>query len=97
MEAGKSRVDEGVHLAHRAGTALEEIGVGAREIAPMIQGIAAAAEEQPAAANEISTNVERINAVTNESADGVNQVAQAANTLSLKAETLQGLVRRFEI
>ncbi len=97
MEAGKTRVDEGVQLAQRAGSALEEIVAGAREIAPMIQGIAAAAEEQSAAANEISSNVERINAVTNESADGVNQVAQAASTLSQKAETLQGLVRRFQI
>jgi methyl-accepting chemotaxis protein len=97
MEAGKTRVDEGVQLAQNAGSALEQIVAGAREIAPMIQGIAAAAEQQSSAANEISGNVERINAVTNESADGVNQVAQAAGTLSQKAETLQGLVRRFEI
>jgi len=97
MEAGKGRVDEGVQLAQQAGAALEQIVGGAKEMAPMIQGIAAAAEEQSSAANEISSNVERINAVTNESADGVNQVAQAAGTLSQKAETLQGLVRRFEI
>ena len=97
MEAGKSRVDEGVQLAQQAGAALEEIVGGAKEIAPMIQGIAAAAEEQSSAANEISSNVERINAVTNESADGVHQVAQAAGTLSQKAETLQTLVRRFEL
>ncbi len=97
MEAGKTRVDEGVQLAQNAGSALEQIVAGAREIAPMIQGIAAAAEQQSSAANEISGNVERINAVTNESADGVNQVAQAAGTLSQKAETLQSLVRRFEL
>ena len=97
MEAGKGRVDEGVQLAQQAGSALELIVSGAKEMAPMIQGIAAAAEEQSSAANEISSNVERINAVTNESADGVNQVAQAAGTLSQKAETLQGLVRRFEL
>ena len=97
MEAGKTRVDEGVELATRAGTALEAIVSGAREIAPMIQGIAAAADQQSSASNEISANVEKINTVTNESADGVTQVAQAASTLSQKAEILQGLVKRFEI
>lgn len=97
MEAGRDRVNDGVHLAEDAGIALEQIVTGSNEIVPMIQEIAAAAEEQSVAANEIAINIEQIDSVTNESSQAVSKVAGAAVELSEKAELLQNLVHKFEI
>lgn len=97
MEAGKHKVDDGMGHAQRAGSALEEIVSSASAITPMIQTIAAAANQQAAAANEISQNIVRIDGVTNESADSVREVSKATSTLSEKSESLLQLVQRFQI
>jgi|GEM_PF-268389 len=95
MESGKDSVHDGVQLAEQAGSALEEIVANAKNIAPMIQGIAAAATQQSAAANEISRSIERIDMVTNESAQGIGEVANSAETLTTKSVSLQQLVAQF--
>jgi len=97
MGAGTERVTEGVGLAEQAGKSLQTIVDGSKNVATMIQSIAAASEEQSAAAEQISRNVESINAVTKESAEGAGQAASAATQLSAKAEQLQRLVGQFKI
>lgn len=97
MESSQDQVTNGVNLAEEAGIALEQIVCGSNEIVPMIQGIAAAAEEQSAAANEIAISIEQIDAVTNESAQGVTQIAESASMLSEKSKSLQDLVHRFKL
>ncbi len=97
MGSGTERVTEGVSLAEQAGHSLQKIVEGSKNVATMIQSIAAASEEQSSAAEQISRNVESINAVTRESAEGANQAAAAASQLSTKAEQLQRLVGQFKI
>ncbi|MEM6460189.1 MAG: hypothetical protein AAF710_12445, partial [Planctomycetota bacterium] len=69
----------------------------AREVAGMIQSIAAATEQQSATSEEVARNVESIAAVTQQSKDGSQQAAIAAAQLSERAERLQGLVNKFKV
>ena len=97
MDAGTEQVSTGVSSAQKAGTSLGEIVESARQVATMVQTIAAATEEQGAAAGEISQNAEGIAAVTRESTEGARQAAEAATQLSERAETLKRLVSKFKI
>ncbi len=96
MEAGTDQVQVGVSKASEAGQSLNQIVAGAREVAGMIQSIAAAAEQQSAASEEVSRNIDGIASVTRQATEGSNQAAQAAAQLSNKAEQLQALVSKFK-
>jgi methyl-accepting chemotaxis protein len=97
MNDGSTQVEQGVVRATQAGESLERIMTRARDVASMIQSIAAAAEQQSAAGGEISRGVESISAVTSEAATGASQAASAAEQLSQKAEQLQRLVGQFKV
>jgi methyl-accepting chemotaxis protein len=97
MNSGTTQVKVGVERATHAGESLKRIVSSARDVAGMIQSIAAAAEEQGAASEEVSRNVEAINAVSRQTAEGAAQAASAATDLSAKAEALQSLVGRFKL
>ncbi|MGP1345394.1 MAG: methyl-accepting chemotaxis protein [Phycisphaerales bacterium] len=96
MGEGTQHVKSGVDLAGKAGDQLKTIVHTSREVASMIQSIAAAAEQQSAASTEISSSVERIAAVSQQTTQAVGQSNQAAAELSLKAENLQALVGSFK-
>ncbi|MFG0247830.1 MAG: methyl-accepting chemotaxis protein [Phycisphaeraceae bacterium JB051] len=97
MNEGTQRVEEGVHLAEKAGVSLKEIVEGSDKVAQLIQSIAAASEEQSSTSQLISQNVDSINAVTRQSAEGAKQAAMAADELSRKSERLQSLVSQFKL
>ncbi len=97
IEAGTERVDQGVELASRAGDSLTTIVRSSQTLQAMVQGIAAAANQQSSASTEIARAVENINAVTRESTEGAGQAAQAATDLARQAETLQNLIGRFRL
>jgi methyl-accepting chemotaxis protein len=97
MGTGTEQVRKGVEQASEAGHSLEQIVDGAREVAAMIQSIAAAAEEQSAASEQVGKNVESIAAVTRETSEGTQQAAAAAASLSSKAERLLQLVGNFKV
>ncbi len=97
MSVGTDQVDVGVRKATEAGESLNRIVTSAREVAGMIQTIAAAAEEQSATSEEVSRNVESIATVTRQSSEGTTQAAQAAQSLSAKAEQLSALIGQFRL
>ncbi len=97
MNDGTEHVNRGVELAARSGDVLDTIVTGSRDVAGLIQSIAASAEQQSAASEQISRNVENITAVSRQATEGAAQAAAAAGQLSQKAEVLQELVRRFRI
>ncbi|MEM9372309.1 MAG: methyl-accepting chemotaxis protein [Planctomycetota bacterium] len=96
IESGSDRVNDGVQLANSAGESLTTIVESSKSLQSMVQGIAAAANEQSAASGEIARAVEGINAVTRESTEGAGQAAMAAADLARQAETLQSLVSKFK-
>ena len=97
MESGTQEVDKGVEKAGQAGQSLQQIVTSAGEVASMVQSIAAAAEEQSAASEQVSRNIESISAISRQANEGTSQAAQAAQSLSSKAESLLALVGTFKV
>ena len=86
-----------MELASAAGRSLGTIVAGSKTLQRMVQGIAAAAEQQSTASTEIARAVEGINAVTRESTQGATQASEAAADLAQQSERLQALVNRFKL
>ncbi|MEO1236758.1 MAG: methyl-accepting chemotaxis protein [Planctomycetota bacterium] len=97
MDAGTAEVTRGVEKAGAAGESLGQIVSSAKEVSAMIQSIAAAAEEQSAASEEVARSVETISTLSQTTAEGGQQAAAAADTLSGRARELRGLCDRFTL
>jgi methyl-accepting chemotaxis protein len=97
MEEGTKEVDNGIQLADKAGSSLQEIVTISQKVMDMVTQIAAASEEQSSASEQISKNVEAISSVTSESAQGTQQIAHAAEDLNRLTENLQQLVGKFNL
>ena len=97
MTEGTTKVDEGIQLADKAGTSLQEIVTVSQKVTDMVSQIAAASEEQSSASEQISKNVEAISSVTSQTATGVHQIAKAADDLNRLTEKLQAVLGRFKL
>jgi len=97
MSDGTEHVRTGVELATQAGSHLQTIVTSSREVARLIESIAAASEQQSVASNEISGSVEQIASLSQQTRESVSQSTQAATDLSCKAEQLQALVAGFKL
>ncbi len=97
MQAGSSRVKDGVELAGEAGHALETIVKSTSEVSRMIETIAAASQEQAHGVEEISRNMDSINTVIKDAAQNTEQAAEAAELLDTKSKRLQTVVSQFRV
>lgn len=97
MEEGTREVENGKHLADKAGESLKQIINRAGEVVDIIGQVAAAGEEQAATSEQISKNIEAISSVTNQSSEGILQIAGAAKDLSKLTNGLEQLISKFKI
>jgi methyl-accepting chemotaxis protein len=97
MQEGTREVEQGIQLADKAGSSLQEIVTVSQKLTDMVTQIAAASEEQSSASEQISKNVEGISKVTGETAQGTQQIARAAEDLNRLTENLQQLVGAFKV
>jgi len=97
MEEGRSRVDEGVAMACRAGESMDQIRDGAKQVVSEVNDITAALREQSAASNQVAQNVEKIAQMTEENSAAVGEIAHAARDMEHLAGQLQGAVSRFRV
>ena len=97
LNTATREVETGVRKASDAGESLDQIVASARDIAIMIQSIAAAAEEQSAGAEQMAQSLESVAGVMTQSSAGANETARASNDLSEKAEHLLSLVAQFKV
>ncbi|MBU2492100.1 MAG: 4Fe-4S binding protein [Bacteroidetes bacterium] len=97
IDKGTEEVEKGKELAEKAGESLKEIIKGTYEVVDVVNKVAEISEEQSGAAELISKNIEGINIVAHESAQGVQQIAIAADDLNRLTENLQNLVGRFNL
>jgi len=97
MEKGTKHVDNGIKLADRAGTSLNEIVGISQKVTDMVTQIAAASEEQSTTSEMISKNVEAISTVTGESARGTQEIARASEELKQLTERLSELLSKFKV
>ncbi|WP_394246213.1 CHASE3 domain-containing protein [Vibrio profundi] len=97
MDAGVSHVQEGLALAQKAGTSLDDIVQSAHDVAVMIDSIAAASEEQSLASNEVSQHVDSVSGVSKKANEQAKLAAASAKELDEKAAELKVLVNQFTV
>jgi methyl-accepting chemotaxis protein len=97
MEMGRTKAEESVEQAAKAGEALQAITGVVDNIRSMNIQIASAAEEQSSTAEEINRNIVNISEVAQETAGGSQQTASASDELAKLASDLQSQVGKFKI
>lgn len=97
MEMGRSKAEESVEQAAKAGEALQSITSVVDNIKSMNMQIASAAEEQSATAEEINRNIVNISEVAQDTAGGSQQTASASEQLAKLASSLQTQVGKFKV
>jgi methyl-accepting chemotaxis protein len=97
MQRGDSEVQEGLTLAKQAGTALEGIVKGSRDVESMVQGSANAMQQQSQTAQEIAKNVEYVSSSVHETTASLSEIARATENLRGLTEGLRDLVCRFDV
>ncbi|MBY0112506.1 MAG: methyl-accepting chemotaxis protein [Phycisphaerales bacterium] len=97
IEAGKSKVNEGVERATEAGASIEAIVRGSTEVSGLVARIAAAGQQQASVAEDVTKSVATVSSGIRETTSAVQQAAQAAGQLSEKAEHLKSLVTKFRV
>ncbi len=97
MKRGSTEVGEGIKLADKAGESLKNIVGNTQQVVDMMTQIAAASEEQSSTSEQISKNVESISTVSAESANGISQIARAADDLNRLTDSLQNIISNFKL
>ncbi len=97
IDKGTAEVQSGRKLAQKAGEALTLIIPGTDRVVDMISQVATASEQQSTTAEEISKNIEGISSVSNESAQGIQQIAHAADDLNRLTNNLEVLLTKFKV
>jgi methyl-accepting chemotaxis protein len=97
MKAGTQEVDRGKILADKAGDSLKKIITYADDVFEMVNKVAVSSGHQSITADQIGKNIESIIRVTHESAQGVKQIAVAAEDLNKLTNNLQLLVSKFKL
>ena len=97
MQAGVTRVAEGVEMSRRASTSIDSIQQGAHRVSSNVNDISLALREQSLASNEISRNVERITQMAERNSISVQKTAQTARELERLAKELISEVGRFKV
>ncbi|WP_371923679.1 methyl-accepting chemotaxis protein [Pseudomonas sp. URMO17WK12:I2] len=97
MDAGVSRVTEGVGLARQANTSITEIRQGVQRSAQMVDEIAHTITEQSKASNEVAERVEMISEVAQRNNRAMQDLAQMLVQMDNSAQAMQASVRRFEL
>jgi methyl-accepting chemotaxis protein len=97
MKIGTQNVENGKILVRNAGDVLREIIESSEKVTDVIVQVAASSEEQSATSEQIAKSIETINNVIRDSANGVYQIAQAAEDLNRLADNLQKLIDQFDL
>lgn len=97
MQQGTEEVNNGIDLADKAGTSLEQIVSSSQEVWDLINQIAAATEEQSSTAEEVARNISSISQVTSDTATRVQDVAKSSEDLAKQMDLLRSLLEKFKL
>jgi methyl-accepting chemotaxis protein len=97
MNKGNIEVQNGINLADKAGSSLQQILNSSNEVYQMINQISAASEEQSATSEEISKNVISISKVIADSAMQIEEIAKSSEDLSRQTQILTEILSKFKI
>ncbi len=97
MNIGTNEVQNGIDLADRAGSALNEIVISSKELLDMVNSIASSNEEQSATAEEVAKNMTEISRVTADSAAQIEDIVNATQIVSQLSNKLNDLIAKFSV
>ncbi|MFT3683787.1 MAG: methyl-accepting chemotaxis protein [Phycisphaerales bacterium] len=97
IEESVKRSENGVQIASRVGTALEEINSATNKVNALLSEIASASSEQATGIGQINQGVGQLDQVTQQSAGNSEEVASSAEELSSQVASLNELVSRFKV
>jgi len=97
IQTGSEQVISGVELATSAGLSLREIVTSSRRVSEMVRTIASSAERQLDTNRQTMGRLDSIRSVSQQASCGASQAAEAASSLSIKAEELNRMVSRFRV
>ncbi len=97
MEAGVSKVNEGVALARQADNSVKTIRQAGGQVSHAVEDIGVAIREQAVAARDIAQRVEHIAQGAEENSAMAAQTASAAERLETLAAELGRMVERFKV
>jgi len=97
MNAGNRQVDAGLHLAEKAGEALQKINDSIRQVADTIRETAATTNQQAATSREISSRIEDIARMARDNSSAVERTTSSTHGLKQLSDELQQLVSRFRL
>ncbi|UUD62770.1 methyl-accepting chemotaxis protein [Pseudomonas seleniipraecipitans] len=97
MDAGVSRVSDGVTMAQQASASISEIRRGVQRSAQMVDEIAHTITEQSKASNEVAERVEMISEVAQRNNLAMQDLASMLAQMDNSAQAMEASVRRFEL
>ena len=97
MEAGVTRVTEGVRMAHEAGDSVADIRHKSERVMRAVDDINLALKEQSVAAREIARNVERVAQMTERGSEASRKVAGVAKEVAGLTDEIRRLADLFRI
>lgn len=97
MNEGVAEVEKGTASSMKSGQALGDILEQIDEVALQINQIVTAVAEQTSTTGEITNNIQQVTQVVEETSRGAQETASASGQLTMLAEALQGIVRKFRI
>jgi methyl-accepting chemotaxis protein len=97
ISASTQNVGAGVELVGQAGTALERIVGQIGEMAGLVGGIAASAQEQATGLDQVNHAVNQMDSATQQNVAIVEESTAASHALAAEAMRLSELVERFDL
>ena len=97
IKAGTDAVSKGKQFAGKAGDVLVEIKSETDKLISIAEHVATASEEQSSTSEQISKNIESISNVSSQTTIGIQQIAQAAESLNQLTDNLERLVLKFNL
>jgi len=88
---------DGVEIASRAGTQLEDIVPEIEKTSKLVQEIFAASAEQNSGAEQINSAIQQLNQVTQQNASSSEELATTSEELSNQSEQLRELIQFFKL
>jgi methyl-accepting chemotaxis protein len=97
IEESVKRSENGVQIAGRVGTALEEITSSTNKVNALLSEIASASSEQATGISQVNQGVSQLDQVTQQNAGNSEEMASSAEELSSQVAALNQLVGRFKV
>jgi methyl-accepting chemotaxis protein len=97
IEDSVEKTGKGVQLAQELNKKLEEISLGVKKVADLMDEVAASAQEQAAGINQVNTAVTQIDQMTQQNAALVEETSASAEELAAQAKELMNLISFFKV